>query len=62
MTVAAIVHSLFPFAVALAVLWFGFKLARYMFKIFLILVVFTMMGSGLVYTPEYQQIIHFLLG
>lgn len=62
MTALAAFHMLLPFAVAVLMIYTLFRFIRVVVRLALIIVLFTALGSGLVYTPQYQAFIHLVTG
>lgn len=55
-------HTLIPIAVVIVLSVMALKFAVTIVKMLGILVLFTALGSGLVYTPFIRSILHVLLG
>jgi len=61
MTTLAIFNMLLPASIAVLGVYLFIKFALVIMRLALIVLLFTALGSGLVYTPEYQAVIHTLI-
>lgn len=62
MITLAAFNLMLPFAFALLMIYALFRFIKLIVKLALIVLLFTALGSGLVYTPGYQAVIHLITG
>lgn len=62
MSALAAFNFMLPFAVAGLGVYLFIRFALVILRLVLIVLLFTALGSGLVYTPGYQAVIHLITG